>query len=171
MNKKLALSALVASAWLTGCAAPASNSWNYPAPVSVHNDAYDITASIPCIVLMGQKTCTNFSVDVHNKTNQAIKIVWNDSALTYGGTSSPLLPDGVKYMDAEKAKPDTIIPPGATISKTFVPASNVSFSTYTHGWVTQLITPNSYTLYLQMNVNGQPKAESIVMDVKQGLAK
>ena len=164
--KKMIL-AVIAASTLAGCAMP-SNNWIYPAPVEVHNDQYDAKLSINCHIGMGnQKVCQTFGVEIHNKTKQAIKIVWNDSAVTYSGTSTPLFPDGVKFIDAEKAKPDTIIPPGATVAKEATPASNVSFDS-TIGWHTQLIKPNTYQLYLQLMVNGEAKAEQATLEVKQG---
>ncbi len=119
---------------LAACSAP-SNNWVYPTPVSIHRDDYDLTASIPCIEVLGQKQCTDFNIQVKNKTNKAIKIVWNDSALAWSGNSSQLLPDGIKYIEATQSKPDTVIPPGMTITKIVTPSSNVYFdSLASHSW-------------------------------------
>mgnify|MGYP006980077637 FL=1 len=164
--KKLVLAIGLAMV-LSGCASQ-SNSWKYPQPVTVSKTDYSITASFSCTTTFGQKECTDLSVSVTNKSSEALKIDWNDSALAWGTNSSQLLPDGIRFIDATKIKPDTIVPPGMTIQKVVTPADNVYFdSMITNSWQKKLITPNNYSLYLQMKVGSQDKSETLQLPVTQ----
>lgn len=68
-------------------------------------------------------------VDLHNTTDKMMIIKWAESSLSLGSFyGMPFLP-GMKYQDAgnPSATPDTIIPPGGTVTQTLY-ISHVSFS-------------------------------------------
>lgn len=160
--KKFVLAAVAASL-LSGCmSAP---NWQYPAPASVNTAEYGVSVAVACHMELGIKTCTQYGMTVSNKTDQVMKIVWNDSAETFEGNSSTLLPDGAKYADATASKVDTVIPPHATITKSVAPSSNVYHDPQL-GWMERLLMPGEHTIYLQLLVNDKTKGETFKLNIK-----
>ena len=75
------------------------------------------------------------SFTIKNKTDNVLKIIWDEAAIVQFGTSHKVMHSGVKYIDRNSSQPPTAIPPQASIDDIVLPADNVyyregSYSTY-----------------------------------------
>lgn len=155
---------IASSFFLFGCSLP-ENSWIYPEPVSKSTKNYDIQASIYCYNMLGSNTCQQFVIKLNNKSNSTMKIVWNDSAVVYGGKSSALLPEGVRYIERDASKQDTIVPQGSEISVSVTPNSNIFYSDAQKAWDVYLLMPYTYKLAITLDVNGKKVTETLELTV------
>ncbi|MBN1232089.1 MAG: hypothetical protein JXA60_01900 [Candidatus Coatesbacteria bacterium] len=73
-----------------------------------------------------EKTCISFKIK--NKTDEGIKIKWDDlSFITINGTSYRIIHSGVRYVKKDEPQFPTTIPPKMEISDLMIPAYNVYF--------------------------------------------
>jgi Carboxypeptidase regulatory-like domain len=111
-------------------------------------------------------------VAIQNKTDQPIKIDWNQvSYIDQTGKANSVSHEGVKYVDAASAKPPSTIPPGARHEDTIVPAGNIQ---YTDGWKVSLLLPmgaqsrelvgKTISLFMPMEISG--KVENYTFAIK-----
>ena len=62
------------------------------------------------------------------QTNQAIQVIYDESAITLvSGNSSRVSSAGVRYIEMDRSIPNTIVPPGGSVSNIFFPINNRSF--------------------------------------------
>lgn len=102
---------------------------------------------------LGRTPTQGFSLTVQNKSTSALRVIWDDSAITARGQTSGLIPDGTKYIDAERSKPALVVPPGATVVKEITPAASVSL--LSSGWYVLPLFPanqgkSNVSLYLAL---------------------
>jgi hypothetical protein len=91
------------------------------------------------ITFAAQVARQGLAVAILNKTDQAIKIDWNQvSYIDETGKANGVSHQGVKYLDAANVKPPSIIPPGARYEDTIVPAGNIQ---YADGWRVSPLLP------------------------------
>lgn len=82
---------------------------------------------------------TEFSFTLENKSDNSIKIIW-DEAVYIGEDSSSLkvIHSGVKYVDGEKAQPPTVIAKKTKINDLVTPVDNIYYSDpskyFSGGW-------------------------------------
>lgn len=153
---KMSVIALAVSA-LSGCVAMPQVKES--APVTVTKADYVAKTSMACFVNdFGINLCRGFKVDVTNNTDKPLKIVWDDTAVTFGGNSSGVLPDGYKYADSATSKTPTIVLPHGSVSKEITPSSNIQFRG--GNWRTDALTAGNYSVYLALNVKGQETGET-----------
>ncbi len=70
-----------------------------------------------------------FYFTLYNKSNHALKIIWDDATLVMPDNSiSKLMHNGVKYSQRNEAQVATTIPRGAKIEDVLVPTENVIYS-------------------------------------------
>lgn len=75
-----------------------------------------------------------FYFTLYNKSNHALKIIWDDATLVMPDNSiSKLMHTGVKYSQRNEAQVATTIPRGAKIDDMLVPTENVVYLDYI-GW-------------------------------------
>ncbi|MBS6650877.1 hypothetical protein [Alistipes putredinis] len=88
-----------------------------------------------------QPTHIDFLLD--NKSNESIKIVWDDVVYVGGpaGVSDGVFHSGVKIIDREQPQTPTTVVKGSKLSDILVVKSGVSFSSYFSRWM------YSYILY------------------------
>lgn len=76
---------------------------------------YTINNSIPIVV--------------KNKSNSAIKIIWNESVLVLpNGSSERIINSGVRLIDRDKPIADSVIAPSSQISDSIVPISKIQWN-------------------------------------------
>lgn len=112
----------------------------------------------------GSTPTQGFRVEVQNKGTLAAKVVWDETTVSLRGNTSGVIPDGTKYIDAERSKPSMIVPPGVTSSKEIVPASSVSWTG--KDWYTLPLFPanigkSNVTLYLTIE---QEKKDGVTLN-------
>lgn len=86
---------------------------------------------VPTIVDAG------IQVTFKNKSNQALKIIWDESVyMSPSGTSEGIFHNGVVIAERASVKPPTVIPPQASHSDELIVRSHVEFhsSQYGSGW-------------------------------------
>ncbi len=85
------------------------------------------------------------SFEVTNKTENSIKIIWDEAAyIDYNGKSGKVMHSGIKYTDRNLSQPPTIIPRGSTISDIVIPNENVYYSDYS-GWQKEYLFRKLYS--------------------------
>ncbi len=89
--------------------------------------------------LIGDK---EVSFKVKNKTNEVMKIIWDEATLVQFGKAIKVMHAGVKYTDRNSSQPASTIPPGASIDDLIMPTDNVYFSSGKYGgWREQDLFP------------------------------
>jgi hypothetical protein len=84
-----------------------------------------------------------------NKTEQPIKIIWDEASLVIYGSAEKVMHNGTKYIDRNNSQPPTTIPGNAHIDDLVVPTSKVYYregyysTTYSNagGWETNDLFP------------------------------
>lgn len=71
-----------------------------------------------------------------NKSQAAVEIDWaHASFIDSGSGAHQIIHEGIRYIERDKAPPPTVVPPGANVSDTILPADYVSFeSSSSAGW-------------------------------------
>lgn len=92
------------------------------------------------IIIFG--TSTNFSFSLTNKSQNSIKLVWDDAAyVSYNGSTSKIMHSGIKYSQKEASQPSSTIIRGATLDDIACPIDNVRYSDVIHEWITDSMYP------------------------------
>lgn len=86
---------------------------------------------------------TQFDFVLHNKSNQSIKILWDDAAfISMSGESGRIFHKGIKIIDREKSQPPTTVYKNASISDIIAPSSYTRYvSGDFGGWKADLLIP------------------------------
>lgn len=63
--------------------------------------------------------------NLKNKTNEVIKIIWDEAVIVQYGKAQKVMHAGVKYIDRNASQPPTAIPPGASVDDLVLPTDNV----------------------------------------------
>ena len=76
---------------------------------------------------------TEFSFTLENKSDNSIKIIWDEAVyIDEDNSSRKVMHSGVKYVDAEKAHPLTVIVKKTKINDLVIPVDNIHSSS--DGW-------------------------------------
>lgn len=76
---------------------------------------------------------TKFSFTLENKSDNSIKIIWDEAVyIDEDNSSHKVMHSGVKYVDGEKAQPLTVIAKKTKINDLVAPVDN---SYYSDGWI------------------------------------
>ncbi len=75
----------------------------------------------------------NVNFKALNKSNDVLKIIWDDVAIVQSGKAKKVMHAGVKYTDRNSSQPASAIPPGASIEDLIMPTDNVYFSSGAYG--------------------------------------
>lgn len=84
----------------------------------------------------------SISFTIKNKTDDAMKIIWDESSIVQFGKTHKVMHSGVKYIDRNGAQTPSIIPAHASIDDIVLPTDNIyylegTYSQYysnTGGW-------------------------------------
>lgn len=86
---------------------------------------------IKCIWIVGT---TQFNFSLQNKTDNSIKIIWDEAAyIDPSGSTGRIMHSGVKYTDRNSSQPPTVIVRGAKIDDVIIPTENVYFVSGQYG--------------------------------------
>lgn len=72
-------------------------------------------------------TRTSIHFVLKNKTNENMKLLWDEAAIVLLGSAEKVAHKGVKYLDRALSQPPTSIPPGASLDDLVVPIENVYY--------------------------------------------
>ena len=93
------------------------------------------------IAFFAQVTRDGVEVAIVNRTDQPIKIDWNQvSYVDHTGRASAVSHAGVKYLDAAGPKAPTVIPPAARHEDLIVPSVSIRYSER-KGWIVDPLLP------------------------------
>jgi hypothetical protein len=86
---------------------------------------------------------TSMPFVVQNKTDQSIKIIWDEAAFVdcNGGTHR-IMHSGVKYIDRSNSQPPSMVVRNGTLSDTIIPSDNIYFMSGQYGgWKERSLLP------------------------------
>lgn len=96
------------------------------------------------IIIFG--TSTQFSFKLTNKSQNTIKVIWDDAVyVDYSGSTSKIMHSGIKYNERENSQPASSIIRGASLTDIACPTSNVRYSDVLKEWVTDSMYPTAIT--------------------------
>lgn len=64
---------------------------------------------------------------IKNKTNETLKIIWDDAVIVQNGRSKRIIHSGVNYINRGNPQPPTVIPANTSIEDLALPTENVYF--------------------------------------------
>ena len=91
-------------------------------------------------------------LEIKNKGNSIARINWEKSSMNYNNTSYGIFLEGMKYADAGKAPPTTVIPKDGMISRRVYSSSQPRY--YGGGWGIFPMAP-SIQLLLCVEIDGK----------------
>lgn len=109
-----------------------------------------------------------FLVKFDNKSNELIKILWEESSITYDGSSYVPFLAGQKYVDAGSPASPTIIPKNTSILKEVHSSGQVKYSDgqYGIGWYTTRIAASKSVLIFCFEKSGSKKYITVEIRAK-----
>lgn len=66
--------------------------------------------------------------DLKNKTNESMKVIWDEVAIVLNGKAEKVTHVGVKYIDKASSQPNSSIPSGASLNDQAIPIKNIYYS-------------------------------------------
>lgn len=69
----------------------------------------------------------SISFTIKNKTDDVMKIIWDESSIVQFGKTHKVMHSGVKYIDRNGAQTPSVIPPHASIDDIALPSDNVYY--------------------------------------------
>ena len=111
------------------------------------NDLYTASARVLC----ANDMCERFLVEVANKTDQPLEIVWDKTQYVEAGqTRGGVVFEGIRFMEKDAPKPPGIVLPNGNLSKELVPSINIDFQggRYGRGWHTKPMPRGDVGLFL-----------------------
>lgn len=120
-------------------------------------------------------TYDRFAFELLNKTNNLVKINWNETTfIDSDAQSHRVIHSGIKFIDKEKEQQPTIVPPSAKVSDVILPTDyveyrNVGLLSAQYVWSTYPFLPKadkkeaqqfigrSLGLFMSLEVNGEVK--------------
>ena len=90
-------------------------------------------------------TDEEFSFILKNKTNNSIKIVWDEAVFVdENGSNSKVMHSGVKYIDKNNSQPPTIVMKNSSVNDIIVPTEHIYYSSGRYGgWRTLSLISNT----------------------------
>ena len=74
-------------------------------------------------------TSKSFNFKLENKSDSTIKILWDEASyIDENSSSNKIMHSGIKYIDAGKSQPPTIIIKGANLEDIIIPTNKVYFN-------------------------------------------
>lgn len=93
----------------------------------------------------------NFALKITNTSDKIIKIIWEQSSISYNNNSYPLFITGQKYIDSNNPMPPSIIPPHGSLEKDMWSSDQVQ---YYKGWYTDNINADTAVISLCVEYEG-----------------
>lgn len=103
-------------------------------------------------------------VEVKNTGSEIVRISWGKSSINYGSSAYGIFLEGMKYIDAGKAPPDSVIPKNGAVTKVIHSSDQPYYasSKYVNGWFMRPIeTPIQVMLCVE--IGGKEKYATISM--------
>lgn len=111
------------------------------------NDVYTASARVLC----ANDMCERFVVEIANKTDQPLEIVWDKTQYVEAGqTRGGVVFEGIRFMEKDAPKPPGIVLPNGKLTKELVPSINIDFQggRYGSGWHTTPMPRGDVGLFL-----------------------
>ncbi len=109
----------------------------------------------------------SFAITVKNKTDSVIRVLWEESSISYGGSSYIPFVSGQKFINAGMPAAPMIIPRGVSSTKTVHSSGQVYYSDdeFTGGWKLKRI--NSNNIILVFCIESEGAKEFYTVDVRE----
>ena len=132
---------------LTSVELPANAKERYGNTITVDQSNNDTSKNIyedSYIKIKWSFIIDRFYFTLYNKSDHALKVIWDDAALVMTDTSiSRLMHEGTKYNQRNETQLATTIPRGAKIEDQLVPVNNV-ISSENMGWIVKPMFKNTF---------------------------
>lgn len=133
-----------------------------PGPVTRDTSEYTMTTGINFgsyeQLIADEKVPYGFVLEIKNKTNSTMRILWDNSVLSKDGSSRTIYPALESVTQGDKN--ETIIPPHKTHRGTFN-LDNV--------YDNRLIEPANYSVYIELKVNKKRLSETMELSIRKNL--
>lgn len=83
--------------------------------------------SIKFILYLTESNVQSIQIDVFNKLNTPVKIIWDDASISLNGYTEKILHKHVNFTDRNKSMPPTNIPPNEGLNDILAPSNMVKF--------------------------------------------
>lgn len=74
-----------------------------------------------------KKAITGVKVEIQNNSDETVKVIWNESSVTYAGNSERVAYKHASYKNAGGTFPPLVIPPQGSSTKIIYPASSIAY--------------------------------------------
>ena len=116
----------------------------------------------------GDTFTTGFSIRIENLTDSAVKIIWNNSSITDDVGTHRFFMDGMRYIDANKDIPPTVMPPRGSISRAIYSADSVKYgSGLSNIWIIHAMKGTDFTITVCVEIQGQEYYFTIQVTVSE----
>jgi len=116
---------------------------------------------------------------LRNKTENTMKILWDECLFIKNGVSEKVMHEGIKYTDKNQSMPPSVIPAGLLHTDIIIPTNNVYWSQGYYSqygsipseWKTKPLFPEStgegttFSIFMPMVVNNQQKEYTFNFEV------
>lgn len=116
---------------------------------------------------------TGINFILMNKSNRAIKVIWDDVSFTKNGVAKKAMHKGVKFIDGEKAQVPSTVPSGTILEEFVMMSENAKYINGRDGgmWLGLPIftVPEKeaeFGLLLPIEVNGEVREYFFIFDAK-----
>jgi hypothetical protein len=123
MKKFSLLLSAISLTLIAGCAAPppASPPPQFATTITSEKGSdlvkIDITPTWEQASIFNAAGISGFSANFKNNTNKVMRVIWEQSSISYGGNSHTLFITGQKYMEASKPMAPTVVPALGSMNK------------------------------------------------------
>lgn len=171
MKKYVLLLVMVVSILLLGCVSveDEDSSMIVPSPgfeISIDREIEDIEITVQPVwrslssaILHYEPGIVHFLVKFNNKSNELIKILWEESSIIYNGSSYVPFLAGQKYIDAGKPVSPKIIPKNTSIQEEVYSSGQIKYgyNGFKTGWYTTTIDSKKSILVFCIEKAGAKK--------------
>jgi len=122
---------------------------------------------------------TQIGFDIQNKTDNGIKINWDELAfISPNGKSERVIHNGVRLIERNSPQAPTIIPPKSRISDILIPSDNIAFTgDYWHelelfyGHDKSIYVGKRFKIYFPLEIKSERKEYNFSFQIKGAVAK
>jgi len=124
------------------------------------------------ILGMGNKSIKGISIEVNNQTDAIVKILWDESSISYEGKSFPVFLDGMKYINAGQVNaPPTIIAKGQTTRRDVYSSDQPHYTSGQYGGWYMGLMADEVQLVVCTAKGDEKSYETIAVKIKEKAVK
>lgn len=108
-------------------------------------------------------------IDIENKTNQEIEIIWDKSYYIYNGqTNGRFILPGMRYVDRNLPQANDLVLPKSKYIKDIYPSNLVDYSRHiSSGFYSKHLPAGRQGVYLTLRIGNQIFKEKLLIDIRR----